>query len=44
MAGKPIPAPTDRKHEILCIEDLRKAALNKMPSGIAGTIPSVNSD
>lgn len=38
MAGKPVPIPTtDLQDKILCIEDLRQAALKKLPKGILGT-------
>jgi hypothetical protein len=38
MAGKPVPVPVrDPEGIVLCIEDIRKSALKKLPKGIAGT-------
>ena len=37
MAGQPVPVPVrDTKSIILCVEDIRKSALKKLPKGVAG--------
>ena len=37
MAGNPVPVPVKNPEDaILCIEDIRKSALKKLPKGIAG--------
>lgn len=38
MAGQPVPNPTsgETKRMILCIEDLKQAAIKKLPEGIRG--------
>lgn len=41
MAGKPVPTPPKNPEDrVLCIEDIRKQALKKLPKGVAGFINS----
>ena len=40
MAGQPVPVPVKQNPEdtILCIDDLKKSAVKKLPKGISGEI------